>query len=129
MSRPKRKDYRHAGGVIRLPRAMLGSPAYRSLSPAARALLVELQLLWAPDRTSIHFSSRRAGEALGISKASAARAFRELVETEFVVVTDEAQFSSNGTGKARCYRLTWESMGGREPTAEWQTAEISRSHP
>jgi hypothetical protein len=52
-----------------------------------------------------------------------------LSETGFVVVTGEAQFSSNGTGKARCYSLTWESMGGREPTAEWQTAKTSRSHP
>ena len=108
---------------------MLCSPAHRRLSLAARALLVELQLRWAPDRTEIWLSSEKAGDALGMSKATGARALKELIETGFIVITGESQFSSNGNGKTRAYSLTWESMGGREPTGEWQTAEISRSHP
>ena len=119
MGRVKAKTYRRPGGVIALPRDMISSPQYKALSPAARALIVELQAMWKPGTKAVHLSARRAGKLLGVSKDTGARALRELVEAQFIVVAEESDWLN---GRAREYRLTWQPPDGlqREPTDEWR---------
>jgi hypothetical protein len=104
---------------------MLRSEAYRALSVTARALIIEMQMVWTPDIADVHYSAERAGKALGVSKATAARAFNELVDAGFLVITGESYYSRGDNGRSRQYSLTWESMNGREPTSEYQTAKNS----
>ncbi len=112
----KRKE-----GVIALPRTMIRSPAYRALSLPARCLIVELQNRWAPSRESINFSTREAGDALGIAQKTAVAAFRELARCGFIELAVPAD---HGGRKARGWRLTWNATpDGREPTDDWAYRE------
>ena len=108
--------YKHPGGVIALPRQMLRSDAYKDLCSNARALMVLLQDVWRPAESAVHYSVRRAGKGLNISRNTAAKAFKELVEHGFIVCTEKHDWFN---GKARAYKLTWISHYGREPSNNW----------
>ena len=133
MKRAKR--YHHPGGVVALPRELVDSDQYRSLSLAARALVVELQAIWKPGTKVLHLSARRAGKMLHPetkdASSSGARALAELVEQRFLVVAEESDWLN---GRAREYRLTWQPPDGhlREPTDDWRqqqpTEKKSQSH-
>ena len=113
----KINGYRHPNGVIGFPRQVLRSDAYKNLSTNARALMFELQDVWRPHESNIHYSVRRATEALGIANSSAGSAFSELANHKFIKCVDEADWFN---GKARVWRLTWMPNNGREPTNEWK---------
>lgn len=119
----KAKHYRRPGGVIALPREMVRSPAYHSLSLAARCLIVVLQDVWEPSTPVVHYSVRRAAEALGVSQATACRAFSELLRAGFIVLVQESDWLN---GQAREYRLSWNSVNGREPTDDWRDASAKK---
>lgn len=124
----KAKHYRRPGGVIAFPREMVQSDQYRALSLAARALIVELQAIWKPGTKALHLSARRAGKLLypetPDASTSGARALAELVQAQFIVITDESNWQN---GKARAYRLTWQPPDGllREPTDEWRHGRLA----
>jgi hypothetical protein len=128
----KAKTYRRPGGVIALPREMVGSPQYKALSLPARALIVELQAIWRPGTKALHLSARRAGKLLypetPDASTSGARALAELVQAQFLVITDESNWQN---GKAREYRLTWQPPDGqlREPTDEWRHGRLATARP
>jgi hypothetical protein len=64
---------------VGLPHWMLNSPAWRSLSPVARCVLIELLSIYnGANNGFIAMSARTAGERVGCVKDTAARAFREL---------------------------------------------------
>jgi hypothetical protein len=111
------KDYRRPEGVIALPRAMIRSPAYRALSLPARALIVELQHRWAPDRGAINYSVRDAASALGIGKTQGAAALAELKAAGFIRLASESNFIGR---KARGWLLTWNVINGHEPADDWR---------
>ncbi|MCF7996175.1 MAG: hypothetical protein K9L32_01405 [Chromatiaceae bacterium] len=122
------KHYRRPEGVIAIPRVVVNSHEFKALSLAARALVVELQAIWKPGTKSLHFSARRAGDLLGTSKTGGARALNELVETQFLVITDESNWQN---GLARSYRLTWQPADGllREPTDDWRQGRLATARP
>lgn len=116
------------GRFARLGHDLLKSPAYRSLTPNARALLVEIismenqrnnGLLW--------LSESDAASRMGVGCPKVARkAFRELVDAGFIAMTKNAHWNiTAGEGRARCWRLTWEfNVAQRKPaTNEWQKFE------
>jgi hypothetical protein len=98
-----------------VPRQLVRSPAYRQASLTLRCLLIELQDVYCPDKP-IHYSTRRAAEALCVSKETAARAFKEGVELGFLRVANESDWLN---GKARDWILTWMQLNGNEPTCDW----------
>ena len=112
----KNKSYSHPGGVIGFPRYALRSDAYRDLSVTARALMFELQDVWRPRELGLHYSVRRAAEALGVANGTAANAFSELDDHGFVKCVCESDWFS---GMAREWRLSWLSYNGKEPSNEW----------
>lgn len=78
---------------VRLHHWMLKSPAYRSLSIAARAVLVELMMRYnGSNNGRIALGVRDAGEACGISKNTAARALQELKEKGFIIIVTPSNF-------------------------------------
>jgi len=72
---------------------MLRSAAWSTMSPLARSLFIEVLAVYNGTNNSfLGFSVREAGEALGHSKSSAARAFDELIEHGFLEVSRDARF-------------------------------------
>ena len=113
------------GRFARLPHEVLLSPAYRSLSPNARALLVEMMAMDnGQNNGSLWLSIRDAGARIGlVNKESVGRAFDDLANAGLIAMTKEAHFSVKAaeTSRARCWRLTfvhWVGVGGR--TDEWK---------
>lgn len=79
---------------VRLHHWLLNTPAYRSLNPPARAVLVELMRRYNGfNNGKIGLSVRDAGTACCVSKNTAARAFRELIDRGFVEVTTPSAFT------------------------------------
>ncbi len=112
----------------RLDHRLLNTPAYRSLSTAARALLVELTMLDnGGNNGSIYLGVRDAAGRLGMADLTAVRsAFDELQELGFVQMTEDASFHVKAADKsrARCWRLTWLAGPGRKgPTMEFATLQ------
>ncbi len=112
----KSKSYRHPGGVLAIPRQMVRSQAYKDLMPTARALIIELQDVWRPPEPELHFSVRRASAKLGVSNATACKAFSELWGHGFIKCTEQSDWFN---GKARVWRLNWLANNGFEPTNEY----------
>lgn len=111
---------------VRLDYRLLTSNAYRSLSPNARSLLVELAMLYNGDNNgSLYLGVRDAAHRLGVADLTAAsRAFDDLKALGFLQMTQDAHFSIKaGEGsRARCWRLTWQPGPGRK-IATWDFIE------
>lgn len=112
----KKSNYHHPGGVIAIPRRMIRSDAYKDLSSNARALMILLQDVWRPFEPAVHYSVRRAGDGLNVSRNTAAMAFRELADHGFITCVEQSDWLN---GRARVYKLTWISQNGREPSNNW----------
>ena len=101
----------HTSRFARLDHRLLESPAYRSLSTNARALLVELTRMDNGGNNGALWLSVRDGAALmGVANTkSASAALAELQELGFIVKTKDAHFriKTAETSRARCWRLTW----------------------
>lgn len=118
-----------------IPHEILMSPAYRSLDPMARALLLEVVMMEnGHNNGSIWLSVRDAIDRLGITDPRPAlRSFEMLQVVGLIVMTKEAHFSIKAaeTSRARCWRLTWRPFDGKPPSNEWRDyqppAETSES--
>lgn len=113
----------------RLPHKLLKSSAYRSLSTAARALLVELTMLDnGMNNGSLYLSLRDATGRLGLSDHhSVSLAFDELLDRGFIRCAKEAHFQIKAAdqSRARCWRLTWLTAPSLKhgATHEWEIYE------
>lgn|GEM_PF-1241264 len=103
---------------VRLDYRILRSNAYRSLSPNARSLLVELVMLYNGENNgSLYLSVRDAAHRMGIADLTAAsRAFDDLIALGFIEMTQDAHFrvKASEASRARCWRLTWLVGPGRK---------------
>ena len=114
----KRKRPIRVGGYGQFHREILYSSAYTSLDARSRALLVELIGLYRPGRNgSIVLSVRQAAVRLVCSKDSVKKAFDQIIDRGFIVLTRHHLYTQ---GMARTWRLTFEECDGREPTDDWK---------
>ena len=104
--RSKGGDGHHA----RLYRWEIESPAYRSLSVGARALLVELKALYNGNNNGdLFLSAREAAKRLNAGRSFAARRFLELQDKGFIRPKEIGAFNLKalaGSGKATSWVLT-----------------------
>lgn len=78
---------------VRLYHWLMQSDAWRTLAPAAKALYLELGFRYnGSNNGRIGLSVRDAGDALQVSKATAARAFAELEQRGFVETVRKGHF-------------------------------------
>nr|CAA6811329.1 MAG: Unknown protein [uncultured Thiotrichaceae bacterium] len=113
------KQYANQTGVhyLKLYDNLIESPAYRDLSTAARALLIEFARLYRPARNGgLSISTRKAIELLGVSKSTADRVFHELAAHGFIKLKSNESWQER---KAREWAVTWEPVQKKEPTNEW----------
>lgn len=106
----RRRANKRAGGAkhwIMLEHYLLDTPAWRALTPNAKAVYIELKRRYnGKNNGLLSYSSRDAGDALGGKHhATGARALIELQEHGFIAVTEDSNFNRK-TKEAREYRLT-----------------------
>lgn len=119
MARPRGRRKTWAR-FIGLHHWMLRSPAWKTLAPNAKALLLHV---WerhnGMNNGTISYAVREA-EEIGLSKDAAARAFEILIDRGFLVVTRQSAFSVK-TRAARLWRLTAEPCGDERATKNFMT--------
>jgi hypothetical protein len=109
------------GSHARIYSEWLSLPAWRNLSPTAVKLLVEILGRYRPrDNGRLPLSAKLAGQYLGASKATGARALRELDDCGWIRPVRLAQFADR-KGTATYYRLTMfrDDVTGEPPTREF----------
>ncbi len=118
----RKKNPKHKSGTYtQLLHHMQRSEAWRSLSPPARAVWLEIQGRYNDKNNGlIPLSCREASELCNISKDTASRAFKELIERGFIRLARDASFDSKRL--ARLWRLTHkiDNRNGHNPTDEWK---------
>jgi DNA-binding transcriptional MocR family regulator len=99
---------RHTGRFVMLEHYLLNSPAWRSLSLAARSVFIEMARNYVPGRNGrLAMSARMLAEALPISRATAARALQDLSARGFIEAVKPGGFNMKaGEGRATEWRLT-----------------------
>ncbi len=127
--KPRPAKWRSSQRFIALPHYMLKSPAWKTLSPNAKALLIEV---WARhngfNNGTISYSVREA-EEIGISYSTAARAFSELIDRGFLRVRRDSRFTQK-TREARLWEITAEQCDGNKAAADfvrWQAPRDSKT--
>lgn len=116
---------------VRLYAWVLSTPAYRSLSPLARALLVELYALYnGSNNGDLFLSVRKAASRLNVGKTTVAPAFKELETRGFIRARQRGAFTWKER-HATSWVLTEYTFAGHLPTKDftlWQPgSEIDSS--
>jgi hypothetical protein len=134
-SRPRKRRVdargRSIGGDaqhVRIYRFELLSPAYRSLSVGARALLIEVRALFnGSNNGELFLSVREAARRLDCDKDYAAKLFAELRDRGFIRPSVLGAFNvkaTSGKGRATCWILTDQPVGtattGTKDYMHWQ---------
>lgn len=120
------------GKFVALPEWIMRTLAWKSLTPTARCIWIEVARRWKGPGTNngdIILSVREIAELLNIGKSTAARAIAELVEKGFLRITQEAGFEwrdGRRQRRAQRYALTHEPAGGAlaatKDFLKWQPA-------
>src|SRR5258708_19171829 len=87
------------GRQVRIMEFMLGSGAWQSLDPVARALYVEMARRYRGPNSNngkIPYSVREAAAAMNVSRNTANRAFHHLEERGFIVAKKHSGFNVKG---------------------------------
>ena len=118
------------GQYVPLSYAILKSDAWRSLSGAAAKVFLELHTRYnGGNNGNVRLSMNEAADALGIGKASAQRAFKELEAKGFIALAKPGNWYSR---RAHEWRLTTKPMrlpgGSQNATNEWKTWRQKAEH-
>lgn len=118
MSRKRKRGKGDYERFVGLPHFMLKSPAWLTMSPNAKALLIDV---WrrhnGVNNGEISYSVREAA-AIGLGHSAAARAFAELIERGFLRVSRESSFAFK-LKKARTWILTAERLNDQPSTRDF----------
>lgn len=118
-----KKGKRSVGGFVMLRHDIMKSPAWRSLSPAARCVWTEIVLRYNGDNNGeLPLSCREAAALCNIGKGTAKRAFDELQDRGFIKIGRIAGFKNKKRYATR-WIITHERMDGKKPTNEWRDYE------
>lgn len=110
----KRESRAHGNGSAehwtKMLRSTMEEPAWRALSSTAQALYPWLKLEWrGPDANNngkIRLSVRQAAERLGVTRDTAAEAFRDQQRKGFLVQTEPGRLGIEGEAKSPAYEIT-----------------------
>jgi len=126
-NRPDATGRNPTSRFVRLDYRILNSNAYRSLSPNARSLLVELVMIYNGENNgSLYLSVRDGAHRMGVADLTAAsRAFDDLMALGFIQMAQDAHFrvKASDNSRARCWRLTWLAGPGRKAPS-WEFLEL-----
>ena len=103
---------------IKIESSWFESPAYRDLRPVAKCLLTEFLNIYRPGRNGkLVLSIRQAARRVGVVENTVIKAFHELVEHGFLILTSPHRWMQ---GMAREFELTIRGMDVRVPRDSWK---------
>ena len=103
---------------------IMDSPAWRSLSPNARCVWLEIMRRYnGYNNGDIPLSCREAGELCRISKGTAGRALKDLQDKGFIKIGTFAGFQNKHRVSTR-WEVTHERCGEKPPTNEWKSIPV-----
>jgi hypothetical protein len=115
------------GPYVAVPKAILGAPAWRAMSPGARLLWIDMRGWLRNDDLNngqVHRSCRAAADSIGTkSKSSIVRWFAENEHYGFLRKTADGFLGSEGRGIAAKYRFTDLALGTHPPTRDYEKWE------
>jgi hypothetical protein len=95
--------------------------AWHAMDATARALLLELKLLYNRDtEAAVGMSARQAAKLLGVSTRFAVKMLRQLQHYGFTVKALGGHLGANGKGIAAQFRLTDEPYHGQPATLDFK---------
>jgi hypothetical protein len=123
--KPNGRNAEPQSRFTRLDHKQQNSLAYRSLTPTAKALLIELISLDNGDNNGALFLSEEdAAARIGVVSTKTVReAFTDLVDAGLIAMTKGAHFNvKTGDGRARTWALTWlfDNQSRRPPSNAWR---------
>lgn len=111
------------GNYVKLANYLLDSQAYLSLTPAARAVYIQLRRRFNGSNNGyIGFSVRDAAAEVKIAKDTATRAFKELQEKGFIRCREKGSFNFKKLHASE-WILTQEKYNGQLPTKDFMRWE------
>lgn len=106
------------GQYVPLPYSLLRHPAWRSLSPAAIKVWLELRSRFNGNNNGkLTLSVDQGAKLLGMSKTTVTRALKELETKGFIVKTRPGAWYGR---RATEWRVTDQRYDGYPPTRDWQ---------
>jgi hypothetical protein len=111
------------GPYVALPIAIIGTTAWRTMSPEGRLLWIELRSRVRNDDLNngkIFRSCRDAAKALGFDKGTISYKFAELEHYGFLRKTTPGFLGSDGRGIAARYRFTDLTYGPHPPSRDYE---------
>ncbi|WP_282608432.1 hypothetical protein [Pelagibius sp. Alg239-R121] len=119
MAKPNKKGRSDYQSFVRIDRYLINSEAYRSLSPCARALHIEIKHRFnGRNNGEIALSVRGAADRVGVSVPTVCRAFSELESKGFLRATLKGSFNTK-LPHATLWALTEEPAGAALATKEF----------
>lgn len=136
MGADKHEKQRKAKGsrYVQLFHFMLNCPAWRSLSPVARAVYVQIASRYMGSNNGrIPYAVREGEDELGVGKSTVQRALNDLVQRGFIVLVKDSKFTQK-LKHAREWRLTEHfcDISQRSATKDfmrWEPSKIQNSVP
>jgi hypothetical protein len=120
MSKHKRKS---KGPYVGVPKAIMATSAWRTMTPEGRLLWIELRGWLRNDGLNngkVRLSCRDGGKAIGLHRDTIARRFVELEHFGFLRKTADGFLGSDGRGIAAKYRFTDLACGTHAATREYE---------
>jgi hypothetical protein len=106
-----------------VPKAIMTTPAWRTMSAEGRLLWIELRGWLRNDGLNngkVHLSCRVAAKAIGLSKTTVVRRYAENEHYGFLRKTSDGFLGSDGRGIAAKYRFTDLAHGTHPPTRDFE---------
>ena len=120
------------GKYVALLLSVLSVPAWKALGTAAQALYPWLLLEFKGSKFNkngkIRLSARLAAEAMGVSKDTTSRAFRELQKKGFIKAKKGAALGVSGMGTSPEYEITHRKLieNKRKPNEDYKNWEVGK---
>lgn len=117
-SRGNRAGEARGEHFTKMVRKMMETPAWRALSPTAKALYPWFKFEWkgpkANNNGRIRLSVRQAAKALGVTPDTAERAIHDLQAKGFLVMTEMPSLGIEGAAKCPAFELTEITLPGSQ---------------
>ncbi len=119
---------RNPARFIKLDHGLLGTEAWRHLSPRACKLYIAVRTRCnGMNNSTISYSIREAIELLACSPNSACAAFDELMDKGFLKCARNSLFTLK-TKEAREWTITAEKIGDKSPTRDFKNWVPKKNH-
>ena len=134
MTKRRHKGYgAPTGKYAAVPLSVINTPAWRAMGTSPQALFVWLLMEWKGPKFNnngkITLSVRQAAERMGVSRDTAAKAFRDLQAKGFIEVKKGGSLGLLGHGKCPEFEITSLVLPGRNASQKYLSWTTDNDFP